>query len=76
MTSADNELYRALGTLEQAVKDLTTEIHTMSGHNVILSNRVGVLETWRVYLVAFSAGVTVTLGILATTLVKLLTILK
>jgi chromosome segregation ATPase len=74
------ELQRALGRLESAVAALTEEVRSANKqaaeHDASMDRRVGELERWKVYHVAFIAGVLAALGTLGTVVWRVLSLLK
>lgn len=70
------DIQRTLGRLESQVSTLTDEVRRSNDlHDVFKSdivNRVVMLERWRVYLTAFSAGATAIIGALGALVLRLL----
>ena len=63
--NTDFEIQRALGRLEEAVKQLTREVsesrQTISHQITDMETRITILESWRVYIIAFGAGIIMTI---------------
>jgi hypothetical protein len=72
-----NDIYRALGTLEASVTNLTHEVRqfnkTHGEQSTQLAARVTVLERWRVYQMAFAAGASTVITLLSGLVYKLMT---